>query len=287
MRRHMHSALASVLCLTVPLGGGELDFLKADANLGYVKSEDVIAGLGNAANSSDSELEFALGRTITAADGIADDDVDAALGYAEVFGAVQRPNMLSRLTPRMVGKLSAASQRMQAVIKAGTTRQALETLRPDAFMVLEFTHGAAGTLTIKEKPSLPGVDTSYSTAPLSLRQVTVLLAAGAYASAKVNIKVSQIPVLQLLAPANVAPPVGILIERFAPSSYQSGLKAPQLRGCDEVTLLTEFEVTSTATAAVTYQLILEFRSRVTFGPGLRCISSRGPSLIRGATSILR
>lgn len=289
MRSFVHTAaLASVLSLTVPMGeGGSLDFLKADPNLGYVKSEDVIAGLGHAAQSSDSELEFSLGRVIAAADGIGEEDVDAALGYAEVFGAIARPNIMARLTPRMVGKLAAAQQRMAAVIKAGTTRQALETLRPDAFMVLEFTHGGAGSLTITAKPSLPGVDTGYREAPLSLRQITVLLAAGAYASAKMNIKVAQIPIFQLIAPTGVAAPTGILIERFAPSSYQSGLKAPQLRNCDEVTLLTEFEVVSTATAAVTYQVILEFRARVAFGPGLRCLSSRGPSITRGAAAILR
>lgn len=277
--------IQNILQGSAALGGAcdARDVTSSLAQLGHMPIE----GSGSERNAF--LFENALSRVLDGAETIGDTDGEAADGYLSVLGAAMSMPMIRKLNPQLIGRSGAVMSRMNAVIAAATKRQANETLRPNVIMIFDFNHDAAniaagGVLEIKAKPSLPGVSTSYKDAPLSMRQIVVLLLGGAFASAVMNPKVAQIPMFQFEAPIGATPPAGINIGRFAPASYNYGLNSFAMRDTDEITLQTELAITSTATAVCRYQALWEMRAESAFGAGSRCIMPRGPSAVRGATA---
>lgn len=228
---------------------------------------------------------IALDRALSGCETIGEADDLSAEGYYGVLGAAMKSPMFRMQPPQMVARAAVQAARMQNIMRAGTDRQAKEMLRPNVFLTMEFDHVAPGPLVISEKPTIAGVPTNYRDAPLSLRQTPIFLESGQYASAKIIFEVAELRSVKLAAPAGGTPPAGTLIQRWSPATYQAGLAPPALRDTDEVTLLTEFKCISTASAPVKYQVNWEFRADMGFGAGSRCISTRGASLVRGASRI--
>lgn len=270
------------------LGGAAsaLDVLGKISTLGgvFTDPDDALAGLA-------MPFEQSIGAVLDAADSISELDVPSAEGYLHVLGAAMRFPVMRVVSPNTIGRMAVTTSKMNAVIRAGTDRAAKETLRPDVGMIYLFDHDAAniatgGELVISTKPEIPGVPTDYREAPLSLRQIVVLLKGGAFANADVLPKVAQIPYFQLSAPTGNTPPPGIGIERFSLAAFQAGLYPPSVRDTDEVTLQTALSVTSKATAVVKYQMIWEFRSLIGFGAGSRCVMPRGAPSTVGPTAFI-
>ncbi len=236
--------------------------------------------------NDEAQFTMALHKVLDGAESIGDADDLSAEGYMSVLGAAMRHPMMRIMPPLMVGRAAVQTARMHNVMRVGTERQAREMLRPNVFMTFEFNHTIAGSLTIEEKPNIAGVPTNYREAPLALRQTPILLESGSFASAKVIFEVAEIRSVKLVSPATIAPPDGTLIQRWSLAAYQAGLAPPVLRDTDEITLQTPFKVISVASAPVRYQINWEFRADMGFGAGSRCIQTRGPSVVRGATRIL-
>lgn len=267
-------------------------FLKVEKlSFGNVKVEAVDADKGAAAFgeiTDESAFTLALDKTLNGAESIGDVDDISAEGYYAVLGAAVKHPVYKRMPASLIGRSAVQMARMQNVMRVGTERQAKETLRPNVTLVMEFnmTGPFPQTATVRQRPNIPGVPTSYKDAPLALRQTPIFLISGSPANAKIVFLVAEIPSVKLTAPDLAPPPTGTSILRYMPASYQAGLAPPALRDTDEITLQTEFACVVTATGPVAFQVLWEFRSDMAFGAGTRCISSRGASAVRGPARIV-
>lgn len=258
---------------------------------GVASAEETVNNLTSLGEVDNPYLfESSLGKVMDYADTIASEDLESAFGYMHVLsGATRAPNF-KLISPAAIGRVAVTQHRLASIIKAGTDRQAKESLRPNVKLIFYFDHDAAniaagGVQEATAKPDIPGIDDDPRDVPLTLRHIFAFMKIGNYKDADLTIQVQSVPSVQIVVPTGVTAPVGEALEIYSPATYQAGADAPILRDVDKISLLKNLKVTSKASAVCRYQLVWYMRanSRLT---GRRCKLTQGPSILGGPAGIM-
>jgi len=237
----------------------------------------------------ETALTYALGELNRHAEQIPHGALDDALGAIQMYHGAFGNRAIGNVAQAAYTRAAANMARLHAVVNEGVRLQVQSVDRPNVFMVFNFNHAAAGQLRIDNaKCSPPGMPTTIALAIQFVQARAYLLESAAgtsrYGAIVVDIQVQQISFAQYdpLFPAGGAALAGMPLEQWAPSSYNYGIKPPQVRGLTYANVNTQITLVSTATSATRYAWVAEFRMATVFGESC---GAELPSLVRGPTGL--